>query len=349
MEPTNIPDFNSLPTVPGMPQGCAWGVFDKNEKKDLLGTLNLLTPSVVRDACNEARDEVSISLNWPLDGLAVPPLLGRLPVKHKIIAMHESGVSQALGWDEELHFNTQCSSQWDSLAHWPHQESGLAYNGIQVTREALSAPNTGANATPSLDHWHTVGGLVARGVLIDFKEWAEKHARAEGKTGEDAIFSALDGYRITVEDMETVARDQGVEFRHGDVLILRTGLTEILQAPSSEAERLQIDRMQVSGMHGVAESAKWLWNKHFSAVAADTWSFEALMPMREDGTAGPIEEVFLHPWLLSMFGMPIGELWDLKALSRQCKASGRYSFMLTSAPLNIPGLIASPPNALAIF
>ena len=50
-----------------------------------------------------------------------------------------------------------------------------------------------------------------------------------------------------------------------------------------------------------------------------------------------------------MFGMPIGELWDLKALSEQCKKSGRYSFMLTSVPLNIPGLIGSPPNALAIF
>ena len=59
--------------------------------------------------------------------------------------------------------------------------------------------------------------------------------------------------------------------------------------------------------------------------------------------------VVLHPWLLSMFGMPIGELWDLKALSEQCKKSGRYSFMLTSVPLNIPGLIGSPPNALAIF
>jgi hypothetical protein len=50
-----------------------------------------------------------------------------------------------------------------------------------------------------------------------------------------------------------------------------------------------------------------------------------------------------------MFGMSIGELWDLKALSAHCKKTGRYSFLLTSAPLNIPGLVGSPPNALAIF
>ena len=50
-----------------------------------------------------------------------------------------------------------------------------------------------------------------------------------------------------------------------------------------------------------------------------------------------------------MFGMAIGELWDLKDLAAHCKKTGRYSFMLTSAPLNISGLIGSPPNALAIF
>jgi hypothetical protein len=64
---------------------------------------------------------------------------------------------------------------------------------------------------------------------------------------------------------------------------------------------------------------------------------------------GYLHPLVLHPWLLAMFGMSIGELWDLRALSAHCKASGRYSFMLTSAPLNIPGLVGSPPNALAIF
>lgn len=57
----------------------------------------------------------------------------------------------------------------------------------------------------------------------------------------------------------------------------------------------------------------------------------------------------LHQCFLSLFGMPIGELWDLKRLSLHCKETGRYSFMLTSAPLNHTGLVGSPPNALAIF
>lgn len=179
----------------------------------------------------------------------------------------------------------QASSQWDSLVHWQHQESDLAYNGVKVTHEALSAPTTDTNAMPTLDHWHQRGGLVARGVLIDYKEWYESKAVAEGKTGDDAIFHPLDGHRITVADVEAVAKDQGVEFKPGDVLIIRTGLTDVFANPQpSDWARLQTPR--IAGMHGSLESAKWIWNKHFAAVAGDAIAFEALMPLKEDGTPG---------------------------------------------------------------
>lgn len=62
MEPSSYPDFDDLPKVEGMPQGCAWGVFDKDGKKDLLGTLNFLTPQVVQAAAAEVKAGVSISL-----------------------------------------------------------------------------------------------------------------------------------------------------------------------------------------------------------------------------------------------------------------------------------------------
>jgi hypothetical protein len=61
---SNIPDFDSLPSVKDMPQGTAWGVFDKDGKKDIYGCLNLLTPDVIKEAYKEAKDGVSISLNW---------------------------------------------------------------------------------------------------------------------------------------------------------------------------------------------------------------------------------------------------------------------------------------------
>ncbi|ETS85332.1 hypothetical protein PFICI_03357 [Pestalotiopsis fici W106-1] len=347
MTSSDIPDFDNLPHVEGMPQGCAWGIFDQDGRKDLLGTLNLLTPTVVAAACKEARDGISISLNWPQHSSKIPTP-GRIPTTHKLMTLEEGGISKSAGWDDELHFNTQSSSQWDSLVHWQHQDSKLAYNGIKVTHEGLSAETTSTNAMPTLDHWHGRGGVVARGVLIDFKAWYEARAAAEGKTGAEATFHPLDGHRITVAEMEHVAKDQGVEFRHGDVLIVRTGLTEIWGNPQP-ADLAKLGNFQLSGVHGSLETVKWLWNRHFAAVAGDSIAFEALLPLKEDGTPADMSDLVLHPWLLSMFGMSIGELWDLKALSEHCKKVNRYSFLLTSVPLNVPGLVGSPPNALAIF
>jgi hypothetical protein len=59
-----LPDFDHLPEVKGMPQGCAWGLFDRHGKKDVLGTINLLTPDVVKAALAEGRDGISISLKY---------------------------------------------------------------------------------------------------------------------------------------------------------------------------------------------------------------------------------------------------------------------------------------------
>lgn len=42
----------------------------------------------------------------------------------------------------------------------------------------------------------------------------------------------------------------------------------------------------LSGLHGTPETAKWVWNKHFSAVAGDSQSFEAYPPIKPDGTEG---------------------------------------------------------------
>jgi hypothetical protein len=44
-----------------------------------------------------------------------------------------------------------------------------------------------------------------------------------------------------------------------------------------------------------------------------------------------------------------GELFDLEELAQTCQDLGRWSFFVTSVPLNMPGGVSSPPNALAIF
>ena len=61
-----------------------------------------------------------------------------------------------------------------------------------------------------------------------------------------------------------------------------------------------------------------------------------------------LHEIFTHTLLLPMLGLPLGEMWNLEALAADCAADGRYECMFTSAPLNLPHGVASPPNALAM-
>ena len=106
---------------------------------------------------------------------------------------------------------------------------------------------------------------------------------------------------------------------------------------------------------------------HFAAVAGDSIAFEVYPPQKPDGSFGGSSDLgkylcqrqlqtnemlttkVLHNYFLCLFGLNIGELWDLKKLGEYCAKAGRYTFLLTSTPMNIPGLVASPPNALALF
>lgn len=182
--------------------------------------------------------------------------------------------------------------------------------------------------------------MVARGVFIDFKKYADETGRS---------FNPFDADKITVEDIETIAKKQGVEFKLGDVIIIRSGFTEGLTGVSGEKQAELMGSHRVCGVTGDEATAKWFWNKHFSAVAGDMIAFEHIPPILEDGREGVVSELVLHQYFLGLFGMSIGELWDLKALSETCERLNRYSFLMTSVPLNVPGSIGSPPNALAIF
>jgi hypothetical protein len=125
--------------------------------------------------------------------------------------------------------------------------------------------------------------------------------------------------------------------------------TEQLTGLAGEKQQEYLETHQACGVTGTDETAKWFWNHHFAAVAGDMIGFEHVPPIDKDGKEQNISGLVLHPWFLSLFGLPIGELWYLKDLSEMCQKLGRYSFLLTSSPLNVPGSVGSPPNALAVF
>ena len=140
---SKLPDFDSLPEVKGMPQGCAWGIHDDSGRRDQCGTLNLLTPDVVKEAQKELVKGESVALNWKMSNVAKPGF-GRKPLDHKIFDL-----APFKAHEDEIHVNTQAGSQWDGFSQsQPHQTSQALIDrlsralGSSKNRPLLQQPST---------------------------------------------------------------------------------------------------------------------------------------------------------------------------------------------------------------
>lgn len=314
-----IPGYDDLPVRAGAPAGAAWGVFGDDDE---VGTINLLTPERVIAAAASIRSGKVFALNLPIN-IPDPPLFTRGRHIHTV-KIFPTADFVADDWLDN--FYPQSSSQWDALAHVKHPIHG-AYNGIpdnQITGRGgmrLGIDNLARR------------GIAGRGVLADV-------ARYYDRVGKSINFTKAGS--IPLEDVQATLEEEGVALRAGDVLLIRIGWTKFYLSASEEIKAELAKETVVPGIEGSERTARWLWNNHLAAVASDSPALEALpKPAGE-------EMEFLHFNLLAFFGMPIGEMWNLEGLAEDCAADGRYDFFFTSAPLNVPGGIGSPPNALAI-
>ena len=138
-------------------------------------------------------------------------------------------------------------------------------------------------------------------------------------------------------------------FNGGAIVGADDAMLEELVIPGDAARQAVKDmesaEIHYPGLEPSLESMEWLWNSQFSAIAADNPGFEAW----NAALGGSDADFQMHWYLLSGFGLPIGELFDLEALSVACQKANRWTFLFTSQPLNIPGGVGSPPNAIAIL
>lgn len=49
-------------------------------------------------------------------------------------------------------------------------------------------------------------------------------------------------------------------------------------------------------------------------------------------------DYYLHEKLLALWGVPIGELWDLEKLAEKCVERKQWTFFLSSAPNHVKGM-----------
>jgi len=308
--------FDQLPAKPGNPPRSAWGLWGEHDE---LGTLNLLTPERVLEASKLIRTGKFFPLNWDLE-LPSPPLFGRESIQHVI-----KNKRKIVNDDVYNNFNTQSSTQWDGLTHYGNNSHGCFYNGVKQ-EDVTGKPGTRNGIQAWAQH-----GIVGRGVLIDYQRWAERHGIS---------YSPGETHKITVSELTSAAREQGVHFCTGDILIVRSGWIRYYLDLSTEARTALATAPQGVGVAQGEETLRFLWDNHFAAVAGDAFAFEVYPPTQMTE--------FMHETILGLWGMPIGEMFYLEKLAEDCHADGHYEFFFTSAPLNKLGGVASPPNALAI-
>ncbi|WP_167042346.1 cyclase family protein [Salinibacterium sp. ZJ454] len=306
-----LPLFAELPLLESLGIPHSWGLLDGE-----LGTLELLTEEAVAHAATLVRIGRSIGLNLPLDFLD-PPLFGRAPLAHEIFYADRNTVDDRLDA-----FYPQASSQWDGFRHVGAREYGF-YGGVQEE----FTPGTGPLGIQS---WAECG-IAGRGVLLDIPALRTRQGRP---------YAPTEGEPIEVDDLEQAASDQGVEFRSGDILCVRTGWVQHYREADATSRWELALNPHTNGLAGDAGMAEWLWNRRFAAIATDNPSIEV---NPTDPARG-----FLHRRLLPSLGFALAELLDLEALNSACTEDSRWDFLFAAAPLNLRGGVGSTANALAL-
>jgi len=319
-----VPTYAELLTRSDGPPGSCWGVFGP---KDELGAVNFLTPERVLDGVGSVRQGRVFNLDYPINHFDPSPSGFRTAAKHTIFEYRPNHNDDYL---DGLYL--QGTSQIDGLRHVAHHVYGY-YNFAAGERLIPGDPTLGVSRWA--DH-----GLVGRGVLLD----VARHRRSLGQPLDHS-----ESEPIGPELLEETAAAQGVDVKPGDLVLIRTDW------PAHFAAHREHDFELARREAGLEQSHKlvaWLWDHQVPLVAADNFALEAY----PDSADSPFAEVhngeqidgLIHPHLIAMLGLVVGELWNLDELADACSKDGVYEFLAVCKPLNLIGGVGSPANAMAI-
>jgi kynurenine formamidase len=277
-----------------------WGRWGPEDER---GALNLLT-----------RDRVAAALARPNEGRVYalgtevskrgPLSRGRNPTWHVTIQVEPPGDAGRGRAEDMVHMHTHAHTHIDGLAHVWYGDQ--LYNGVP-------ADTVGRGGARRLGVEH-MGGIVGRAVLLDLI--------ADGP--------ADVGHAFTVDELEDAARRAGVDCREADVILLRTGWTQLHDADPVRYH---------SGEPGLGpEAAHWIAAQDPACLAIDNYAFEALPP------AEGVSPLYCHELLLRDLGIPLIETIDLSEPARDGVSEGLF----VAAPLRIRNGLGSPLTPLLI-
>ncbi|MET9531107.1 MULTISPECIES: cyclase family protein [unclassified Streptomyces] len=289
-----------------------WGADDE------IGTLNLITDEVAREAAATVRTgrRVPLAIALEQDGVQTGMIPGRVNPLHAMVQINQElfGTGTVATSDDFVTMSLQTGTHWDALTHASH--SGKLYNG----RPAESITAHGGAEFSGIG---TVRHVMSRGVLLDV-------ARARG-------VDRLEGGRaVTPEDLEAAEALAGTEVRAGDIVLVRTGQIQLYLSGDRNGYTYPSPGLSI-------RTPEWFHARDVAAVANDTVTFEIFPPESEDLWL-PV-----HALHLVEMGMPQGQNWNLEELSTACAEMDRYSFLLSATPEPFTGGTGAPVAPVALF
>jgi kynurenine formamidase len=307
------------------PPGSSWGVFQLDPER---GMANFAGPPQVLAGAATITRGVTFNLDHALDAFDPPMARARRAPQHELLSSHSQS------FDDVLHgFYPQASSQVDGLRH--RRASGYGfYNGIPDDQIGVGLPELG------VQRW-AEKPIVGRGIVIDL----EGLLVAEGTPLHHRSGPALDA-----DLLDRALTRQGETVKPGDLVLVHTGWTRWFLDADNDLRAEVRDARCATGFRQHTSFLEWLWDHQVALFATDTFAVEVL-PVDPDSPfrdTAPEDAGMMHQELIAKLGVPLGELWNLTALTADSRTTGQWDCLTVVKPLNMTGGVGSPANATAL-
>jgi len=202
----------------------------------------------------------------------------------------------------------------DSLCHYSFE--GKIYNGF--ARSAIAqGPGCPQNGVE-----HQKMGIMTRGILVDLPLL---------KT----VPYLEPGTPVYPADLEAWEKYAGIKIGSGDAVFLRTGRW--------------VQRAQKGPWNVAANAAGWHaavmpWLKQRDVALLGNDGVNDVQPSGIDGNVRPI-----HQLAIVAMGLPLVDVMDLEAAAETAARLKRWEFLVTAAPVPVPGGTGFPLNPIATF
>ncbi|MFD5215478.1 cyclase family protein [Microbacterium sp. NPDC058345] len=288
-----------------------WGRWGDD---DQLGALNLVTAEKRVEAAALVRTGRMVSLSHPIPTRPRPDI--PRPAQH-LLSVAERGTGGIATDFYGIEYHGLATTHIDALAHaWDE-------NGMWQGRDPVDELTSRGARWGGIERWG--GGILTRGVLLD----VPRFRNGAYVTHETPVHGG---------ELKAIAASQGVRMRPGDAVFVYSGRAAWdAENPVWGSERTADGRSRRPGLH---LSCLDFLRDHDSAVLGWDMLDAAPNPWGLPWT--------VHAAIFS-YGMALIDNCLLEPLAQACAEEGRYDFMLTVAPLIVPGGTGSPVNPLASF